>query len=113
MTRIAIGDTNKTWYYKPEEIILLKGVRKNTFIYVTDPAEKEGLKKIHCTRNLKYYQNQLPSTDFYRVNKSTVVQLDAVRTLKRDRSIELCVSCGVSITVSENYLPSFKKQMVE
>ena len=113
MKRIAIGDTNETHYYQPEEIILLKGASKHTFIYVTDPAEKEGWKKIHCTRNLKYYQNKLPGTDFYRVNKSTVVQLDSVLTLKRDRTIILRVSCCDSITVSENYLPSFKKQMVE
>lgn len=111
MKRIGIGDTNEKHFFKPEEIILLKGIGDNTIVYVTDPAEGEGWKTIHCTHNLKYYQNQLPTTDFYRVNKNTVVQLDAVRTLKRDRTIILRIACCASITVSEHYLPSFKKQM--
>lgn len=103
VTGISDGET----YLLDAQIILyVEVVDKKVFIYTSD--------KIYET-NLKLYEleAQLADVGFFRMNKSTLVNLKHVSALKAefDRRIIVTLNNGEKLIVSRQFAEGFKKRL--
>jgi len=105
--RIAIPTVNGMIFIPIREILRCEAEGGYTYIY----TEKGG--KIFATHTIKEYEELLPSTLFYRIHNSHIVNLEKIRKYEKGRGGYVVMEDGVSLEVAtrrrEEFLSKFVK----
>lgn len=95
---LSIPAQGETWKIRRTDIIYLEANRKRTVIR-TDGQWLES------TRNLSWYENELPKEDFLRVHKSYIA---ALRHIRNHTSSTILFDNGEQALIGRSYLSGFK-----
>ena len=85
----------------PEEIIYLKADGNYTYIYL------KGQRRIHVTRQLHEFQDQLSRRDFYRCHQSYLVRLDQIIKYQTGDGGMLIMSNHDQVPISRQHKKDF------
>lgn len=88
------------------KILFAESVERQTFLYTIDGVYETNLK-------LYELEEQLSDMGFFRINKSSIVNLTHVKSLKADinRRIRVTLDNGEKLMVSRQYADTFKKRL--
>ena len=102
---VAVKD-GETFLLDVAEIIYIEAVERKTFVYTKDGVYESGLR-------LYELEEQLEACGFFRVSKSCLVKLQAVRSLKSDinRRIRVTLNNGEVIIASRQYADGIKRKL--
>lgn len=107
MDQQLIGIKNgETHILDTEQVLYAETVDKKLFLYTSDGIYETNLK-------LYELEEQLAGVGFLRINKSTIVHLAHVKSLKADlnRKIRVTLNNGERLVVSRQYADSFKGRL--
>lgn len=101
----AVRD-GETFLLDIAEIIYIEAVERKTFVYTKDGVYESGFR-------LYELEEQLEEYGFFRVSKSCLVQLRAIRSLKSDinRRIRVTLDNGEVIIASRQYAEGIKRRL--
>lgn len=99
--KIAVQSQNNIISILTEKIIRLEADSNYTHIYL------EGGKKITSSKTLKDYEDQLTDTDFYRVHKTNLVNLNQVEKYVRGDNAYLIMKDNSRVEVSRRKKADF------
>ncbi len=90
----------------PEEIVYIDTADKHIFIYTAGEVYETQLR-------LYEMEKQLPPSDFFRANKSCIVGIRHIRSLKADIDgrLLLTMDSGDKLWVSRQYAAEFRKKI--
>ena len=90
----------------PEEIVYIDTADKHIFIYTAGEVYETQLR-------LYELEKQLPPSDFFRANKSCIVGIRHIRSLKADIDgrLLLTMDSGDKLWVSRQYAVEFRKKI--
>ncbi len=90
----------------PEEIVYIDTADKHIFIYTAGEVYETQLR-------LYELEKQLPPSDFFRANKSCIVGIRHIRSLKADIDgrLLLTMDSGDKLWVSRQYAAEFRKKI--
>ncbi len=96
----------RTFLLEAEEILYIDTADKKTFLYTEKNVYETPLRLYELEERLK-------SRDFFRASKSTVVNFNAIRSLRPDFGgrMELTLSNGERLFVSRQYVPVVKQKL--
>ena len=96
----------ETYLLEVSEVIYAESIDRKTFVYTGKEVYESGFK-------LYELEQQLEECGFFRANKSCVVQLRCIRSLKMDlnRKIRATLENGEQIMVSRQYAEELKKKL--
>lgn len=102
---IGIKD-GQTFILNPAEVIYIDTADKRTFIYTSKDIYETSLR-------LYELESQLPSADFFRANKSCIVCMKHIRSIRADIDgrLLLTMDSGEKLWVSRQYAPEFRKKI--
>ena len=96
----------QTFLLPPEEVVYIDTADKHMFIYTSGEVYETQLR-------LYELEKQLPPSDFFRANKSCIVGIRHIRSLKADidgRRL-LTMDSGDKLWVSRQYAAEFRKKI--
>lgn len=104
--KLTVIKEDETYFLDVEKVIYLESVDRKTFVYTQDAVYESGLK-------LYELEQQLDEYGFFRANKSCLIQLKYVRSLKADinRKIRVTLENGEMVMVSRQYAEGLKKKL--
>lgn len=91
---LALKLQNKTIFVPLDEILYLKGDRNYTRIHLTKGES------IYLSKTLKQFEGLLPCSQFYRLHKTTIVNLQFVKHISTNNIIEM--TNGLELPVSKD-----------
>lgn len=94
-TKIAIPSVNKLTYLDLEEIMHIKGSGNYSTFYLTNGQE------LTASKNLKYYEDNLPSHQFFRSHQSHIINLKYVKEIISGDGLVL-LSNGKEVSLTRN-----------
>ena len=96
----------ETYLLDVSKVIYAESVDRKTFIYTGEEVYESDFKLYELER-------QLEECGFFRANKSCVVQLKCIRSLKMDlnRKIRATLENGEQIMISRQYAEELKKKL--
>lgn len=102
---IGVKD-GQTFLLLPEEIVYIDTADKHIFIYTSGEVYETQLR-------LYELEKQLPPPDFFRANKSCIVGIRHIRSLKADIDgrLLLTMDSGDKLWVSRQYAAEFRKKI--
>lgn len=101
---VGIKD-EETYCIEPDEILYFESVERKTFCY-TARAEFET--------DLKLYElEDFPKADFMRISKSTVINLNRIKSIRPDFGGKILATMenGEKVSVSRQYANEFKTKL--
>lgn len=105
-TRILGMDEGDSYLLYPKEIYYIDTVDDKVFAYTKNKIYK---------LNMKLYELEelLPTKDFFRVSKSTIVNLNFINSLKTlfNGKIQATMKSGEYVIISRAYVPAFKDKL--
>lgn len=107
MDHQIIGVKNgETHVLDAEKVLFGETVDRSFFLYTLDGIYETNLK-------LYELEERLSSIGFFRINKSTIVNLTRVKSLKSDlnRKIQLTLDNNEKLIVSRQYAKAFKERL--
>lgn len=107
MDQQLTGNKNgETHILDTEDVMYAETVDKRLFIYTSDGVYESNLK-------LYELEERLDHLGFLRINKSSIVHLAHVKSLKSDlnRKIRLTLNNGEKMIVSRQYADAFKERL--
>lgn len=104
--KLTVIREDETYFLDVAKVIYLESVDRKTFVYTEDAVYESSLK-------LYELEQQLDEYGFFRANKSCLIQLKYVRSLKADinRKIRVTLENGEQIMVSRQYAEGLKKKL--
>lgn len=105
--KVLIGNDNGRTYQIPVgDIFYIEVVDRKTFIYTKDKVFRSELK-------LYELQNELPSSEFVRVSKSCILNINVMESIATlmNSKLEAILSNGEKICVSRTYIPVIKRML--
>lgn len=104
--QLTVDKEGETYLLDVSGVIYAESIDRKTFVY----TEKEVYES-----NIKLYEleQQLGECGFFRANKSCVVQLKCIRSLKMDinRKIRATLDNGEQIMISRQYAEQLKRKL--
>lgn len=104
--QLTVEKEGETYLLDTADVIYAESIDRKTFVY----TEKEVYES-----NFRLYEleQQLEECGFFRANKSCVVQLKCIRSLKMDlnRKIRATLENGEQIMISRQYAEELKKKL--
>lgn len=99
---------NETFVLDVAEILYIEAVERDTFLYTENEVYESDFK-------LYELEQQLTERDFFRVSKSTLINLKKVKSLKADlnRRIRVTMVNGEQIIASRMYADELRKSYHE
>ena len=96
----------QTFLLPPEEVVYIDTADKHMFIYTSGEVYETQLR-------LYELEKQLPPSDFFRANKSCIVGIRHIRSLKADIDgrLLLTMDSGDKLWVSRQYAAEFRKKI--
>lgn len=103
-TRIEGKTESKTVFVNASDILYIETVDNKVFIYTKDMVLETG-------RKLYELESTLDSRDFFRCNKSMIVNINRIVALKPEltRNISATMDNGEVIEISRRYVKAFKE----
>ncbi|HOQ17791.1 MAG TPA: LytTR family DNA-binding domain-containing protein [Defluviitaleaceae bacterium] len=97
---------NETFVLDVAEILYIEAVERDTFLYTENEVYESDFK-------LYELEQQLTERDFFRVSKSTLINLKKVKSLKADlnRRIRVTMVNGEQIIASRMYADELRKRL--
>ncbi|GFI18041.1 putative HTH-type transcriptional regulator [Lachnospiraceae bacterium] len=104
--KLTVIKEDETYFLDVAKVIYLESVDRKTFVYTEDAVYESRLK-------LYELEQQLDEYGFFRANKSCLIQLKYVRSLKADinRKIKVTLENGEQVMVSRQYAEGLKKKL--
>ena len=104
--KLTVIKEDETYFLDVAKVIYLESVDRKTFVYTEDAVYESRLK-------LYELEQQLDEYGFFRANKSCLIQLKFVRSLKADinRKIKVTLENGEQVMVSRQYAEGLKKKL--
>lgn len=104
--QFVVSAEGETFLLDVSEILYIEAVDRKTFVYTDKGVYESGLR-------LYELEEQLEECGFFRASKSCLIQLRAVRSLKRDinRRIRVTMENGEVIMVSRQYAEELKRRL--
>ncbi len=104
--KLTVIKEDETYFLDVTKVIYLESVDRKTFVYTEDAVYESRLK-------LYELEQQLDEYGFFRANKSCLIQLKYVRSLKADinRKIKVTLENGEQVMVSRQYAEGLKKKL--
>lgn len=104
--QLVVTAGEETFILDVSAILYIEAVDRKTFVYTEDGIYESGLR-------LYELEEQLEEYGFFRASKSCLIQLHAIKSLKRDinRRIRVTVENGEMIIVSRQYVESLKRKL--
>jgi DNA-binding LytR/AlgR family response regulator len=104
--KLTVLKEDETYFLDVTKVIYLESVDRKTFVYTEDAVYESRLK-------LYELEQQLDEYGFFRANKSCLIQLKYVRSLKADinRKIKVTLEDGEQVMVSRQYAEGLKKKL--
>lgn len=93
ISRIGISHATGISFVEMNEILFLEGDGGYTIVHLLNG------KKIIATRILSDFEELLPEKHFFRIHKSTIVNLQYVKEFSRSEGFSVILSNGVQLTV--------------
>ena len=96
----------ETFILDVSDVLYIDTVDKKTFIYTKDEVYETNLK-------LYELEEQLSRADFFRANKSCVINFRKISSLKTyiDRKIQVTMDNGEQLIISRQYTPYVKERL--
>lgn len=100
------GDTGESTLLAPGEVVYCETVESRTFLYTAGAMYQSAL-------SLAELEGRYGGAGFFRVGKSTVVNLYRIRHLKSQTAgrIEITLENGERLMVSRHYAPLLREQL--
>ncbi|MDE6202426.1 MAG: LytTR family transcriptional regulator DNA-binding domain-containing protein [Lachnospiraceae bacterium] len=104
--KLTVIKDDETYFLDVAKVIYLESVDRKTFIYTEESVYESSLK-------LYELEQQLDEFGFFRANKSCLIQLKYVKSLKADinRKIRVTLENGEQVMVSRQYAEGLKKKL--
>lgn len=104
--QFVVSAEGETFLLDVSEILYIEAVDRKTFVYTEKGVYESGLR-------LYEFEEQLEECGFFRASKACLIQLRAVRSLKRDinRRIRVTMENGEVIIVSRQYAEELKRRL--
>lgn len=105
LEKVLVGNANgKQYPISISNIFYIETVDRKTFIYTKDDVFSSDLK-------LYILEDELPSDEFVRVNKSCILNINVLECIKTrmNSKLEATLSNGEKICISRTYIPLIKK----
>lgn len=104
--QFVVSAEGETFLLDVSEILYIEAVDRKTFVYTEKGVYESGLR-------LYELEEQLEECGFFRASKACLIQLRAVRSLKRDinRRIRVTMENGEVIMVSRQYAEELKRRL--
>ena len=104
--QLVVTAGEETFILDVSAILYIEAVDRKTFVYTEDGIYESGLRLYELEQQLEEY-------GFFRASKSCLIQLHAIKSLKRDinRRIRVTVENGEMIIVSRQYVESLKRKL--
>lgn len=104
--QFVVSAEGETFLLDVSEILYIEAVDRKTFVYTEKGVYESGLR-------LYELEEQLEECGFFRASKACLIQLRAVRSLKRDinRRIRVTMENGEVIIVSRQYAEELKRRL--
>ena len=104
--KLTVLKEDETYFLDVTKVIYLESVDRKTFVYTEDAVYESRLK-------LYELEQQLDEYGFFRANKSCLIQLKYVRSLKADinRKIKVTLEDCEQVMVSRQYAEGLKKKL--
>lgn len=104
--QFVVSAEGETFLLDVSDILYIEAVDRKTFVYTDKGVYESGLR-------LYELEEQLEECGFFRASKSCLIQLRAVRSLKRDinRRIRVTMENGEVIMVSRQYAEELKRRL--
>ena len=103
--KIAISHTKGIKLIETKDIVHLEASGNCTMLYFTDG------KRYLDTRTLKVYESMLNPSEFYRIHKSHIINLDALKEYMNDDGHMAILKNGIILPVARNRVSSFVKTL--
>ena len=103
--KIALPTKNGFSFVKLDDIMYCQANRSYTFFYLV-----EG-KKIIISKPLKWFEQSLDNLNFFRVNRSYLINLDYIQSYSRANGGEVTLESGVNLIISENKRDDFFQKL--
>lgn len=96
----------QTFILQPADVVYIDTADKHTFIYTAKEIYETSLR-------LYELEQQLPCADFFRANKSCILNMKHISSIKADIDgrLLLTMDSGEKLWVSRQYAPEFKKKI--
>ncbi len=96
----------QTFILQPAEVVYIDTADKRTFIYTAKDVYETPLR-------LYELEEQLPKADFFRANKSCIIGMRHIRSIKADIDGRLLITMdsGEKLWVSRQYAAEFRKKI--
>lgn len=104
--QFVVSAADEVFILDVSQILYIEAVDRKTFVYTDKGVYESGLR-------LYELEEQLEECGFFRASKSCLIQLHAVRSLRRDinRRIRVTMENGEVIIVSRQYAETLKKRL--
>lgn len=96
----------QTFILQPAEVVYIDTADKRTFIYTAKDVYETQLR-------LYELEEQLPKADFFRANKSCIIGMRHIRSIKADIDgrLLLTMDSGEKLWVSRQYAAEFRRKI--
>ncbi|MDD6396565.1 MAG: LytTR family DNA-binding domain-containing protein [Firmicutes bacterium] len=96
----------QTFILQPAEVVYIDTADKRTFIYTAGDVYETPLR-------LYELEQQLPNADFFRANKSCIIGMRHIRSIKADIDgrLLLTMDSGEKLWVSRQYAAEFRRKI--
>ncbi len=104
--RLTVMKDGQIFILRYPDIIYIDTADKRTFVYTTGEVYETG-------QRLYELETQLPAADFFRANKSCIVGIRHIRSIKADIDgrLLLTMDSGDKLWVSRQYAADFRKKI--
>lgn len=104
--QLVVTAGEETFILDVSAILYIEAVDRKTFVYTEKGVYESGLR-------LYELEEQLEEYGFFRASKSCLIQLRAIKSLKRDinRRIRVTIENGEMIIVSRQYVEALKRKL--
>ena len=104
--KIALPTSEGYSFLELDQIIYCNASRSYTVIYLTNQQ------KIIISKPLKFLDDTLPSSRFFRINRSQIINLKYIEKYSRASQGEITLTNGIIISISEHKKARFLKLVV-
>ncbi len=106
-TKILLNTINGLEFYQLIEIVRIESDGNYSNIFLNNS------KKILSTKSLRYFEDVMPSNQFWRINRTDIINLNHIQQISRGRYPEVTLSNGDIKSVSDRKRKDFLNMIKE
>ncbi len=106
MKNIILSNSTSIEIISIDNILHIKGSGSYSDVFLREN------RKITVSKNLKWFESQLPATHFYRAHKSFLVNLEMVRKYYKEQGGSIELISGLNIPISRTKKKEFIQKII-